>query len=487
MGTRGDQLRTVAPGSPVDRTARRANMISEATRWALEKKQGDARQGNQIEDLATVFVVNNSGADRAKFEIVGIDDATYDPTEPFFQTRVALNGVEPAAEHIGRFAIYQAPAASTVPAPATISGQTLVKIDMQSEGDPAADVSPGDSTKLISGSSGAAKILWVESGTGEKWALVRLGNPAEETFPATNKSGGAVEKGHVLIADTVNSGTGLMEMIQCTLPSQAPAYVVASGGDDDADITMWKPYGIRQVMVDFHPLFNTVPWWNLLGMSVGATPGGYQGTVGLAGLGVIHGDKPEELDASRWLYDVELSDQWPEIYVGWVDTLDHSCSCPSVIPAGGLVELLDMYEYQTTFAGVIDGYVFRICCPSVDRTPSIMVVKEPSVLASFVKLWGKGHVMRVLWNGSTPSPGDRLGAKSGQWEAIKDPTGPLLVHGVKGSYAWCTFAGSGGILVDVDAAGPTVGPVTIPDGKQVHTIGTSGNIIVVTTRCNNSG
>ena len=46
---------------------------------------------------------------------------------------------------------------------------------MQDESHLYADVTDGDATKLTSGAFGSAMILWAESGTGTKWAVVQLG------------------------------------------------------------------------------------------------------------------------------------------------------------------------------------------------------------------------------------------------------------------------------------------------------------------------
>jgi hypothetical protein len=43
-----------------------------------------------------------------------------------------------------------------------------------------ADIDDGDTFHLVSASSGAAKVLWKESGTGDKWALVTIGDEAPE-------------------------------------------------------------------------------------------------------------------------------------------------------------------------------------------------------------------------------------------------------------------------------------------------------------------
>ena len=50
-----------------------------------------------------------------------------------------------------------------------------MEIDVQDEEDEYADVADAEAGRLKSGLRGAAQILWKESGTGEKWAVVRVG------------------------------------------------------------------------------------------------------------------------------------------------------------------------------------------------------------------------------------------------------------------------------------------------------------------------
>ena len=57
-------------------------------------------------------------------------------------------------------------------------GMTAVKLNIVSSTDQYADIEVGTTANLKSGSTGAAKIVWKESGTGLKWAIVRLGRRA---------------------------------------------------------------------------------------------------------------------------------------------------------------------------------------------------------------------------------------------------------------------------------------------------------------------
>jgi hypothetical protein len=58
---------------------------------------------------------------------------------------------------------------------AALTGVFAAKLNVQAESDEYADVEDGVMSRLKTGTSGAAQVLWKESGTGEKWGVVRLG------------------------------------------------------------------------------------------------------------------------------------------------------------------------------------------------------------------------------------------------------------------------------------------------------------------------
>ncbi len=125
-----------------------------------------------------MLVKNNSGADRGRFNVLGIDGPIFTPTESLdsFKNTIALKGITPAAAtHVGKFVILQEPLADGELGRAVISGVTPVKIDVTDAGHGYADVKDAVCGTLASAASGSSMILWAESGTGEKWAIVKLG------------------------------------------------------------------------------------------------------------------------------------------------------------------------------------------------------------------------------------------------------------------------------------------------------------------------
>lgn len=85
---------------------------------------------------------------------------------------------EPTENYFGRFGILLEPLAEgeSCTAAAIICGITAAKIYVGTEGQQFADIYPGETYALKSGDAGAAQILWVEPGTGEKFGMVRVGN-----------------------------------------------------------------------------------------------------------------------------------------------------------------------------------------------------------------------------------------------------------------------------------------------------------------------
>jgi hypothetical protein len=96
--------------------------------------------------------------------------------------RPVYTGVVPAVpDHVGKFAIILAPLADGAIGPAIVSGAVPCYIDVKQDGHRFADVTDGDASVLTSAARGAATILWKETATGQQWAVVALGAPAEPT------------------------------------------------------------------------------------------------------------------------------------------------------------------------------------------------------------------------------------------------------------------------------------------------------------------
>lgn len=141
---------------------------------------------------STRVLIRNAGGsseDVDWYGVLGIDGlaVTKAENEDEFMGGIVLDGVTPEAEgsssagHSGKFAIVQQPIASGEIGVAVIAGATQVQINVTDADHKFADIKDGDNTQLESAASGSARILWKESGTGTKWAVVCIGASAPST------------------------------------------------------------------------------------------------------------------------------------------------------------------------------------------------------------------------------------------------------------------------------------------------------------------
>lgn len=174
-----DVLKKVKPGEPLRIPAATFNTFIDAAE-DFRRRQHNQSAGMQPNWRQTgiVPIKNNSGGDLGRFAVLGIDGPIFAPAESDdgFKNRVALVGVTPAdPTHIGRFAILLEPIANGKIGQAAVAGVCVAKVDVQAEDDGFADIADGSAASLTSGPSGAATILWKESGTGLVWAIIRFG------------------------------------------------------------------------------------------------------------------------------------------------------------------------------------------------------------------------------------------------------------------------------------------------------------------------
>lgn len=127
-----------------------------------------------------VYVRNNSGEYRARFDVLGLDDPYFDPavTEDLeaFKSRLYFDGVTPVSgAHEGRFGILQHSLPAGATGPAVVAGPVVCTVDVQDAAQQYCEIDDDNPVDLISDWGGSARILWKESGTGQVWAVVLLG------------------------------------------------------------------------------------------------------------------------------------------------------------------------------------------------------------------------------------------------------------------------------------------------------------------------
>lgn len=187
--------RRARPGDPLEIPAAAYNAMLEAAAAERARRQTLGREPSVLTpEGAVVLVKNTSGGNLDRFSVLGIGNALITPTDNAdgFKERVALVGVTPAATHAGKFVILLEPLANNAVGRAMAAGVTVAKLNVVDADDAAADAEAGVTATLKThATTGAATILWKESGTGTKWAVVRFGG-AGFTLPTPQYPGMAL-------------------------------------------------------------------------------------------------------------------------------------------------------------------------------------------------------------------------------------------------------------------------------------------------------
>lgn len=178
---------TVAPGQPVRNYASERNILCEMAREFLGRRGRMAaeRLAEQGFRPAIISCKNLAEAEVPRFGVLGIDGPRFGPEDNAdeFQSNPLLKGVTPVVDHddptildhVGRFVVTLELSVTDRIVRACHSGVTIARLLVNEEEDRYADVGDEETGYLVTQVRGAAEILWKEEGTGEKWAIVRLG------------------------------------------------------------------------------------------------------------------------------------------------------------------------------------------------------------------------------------------------------------------------------------------------------------------------
>lgn len=180
----GDSLKKVKSGDPLRIPARTFNTFIDSARDYLQRSQSSGGRPTQsVRQTGIALVKNDSGTDVDRFAVLQITGPLFTPTEneQTFRNQVALTGSTPSAGGEGLFVVCQEPIASGALGRCMVAGVTPVQVNVTAEAHEWAEIASGQTGYLASAASGSAQILCVESGTGTKWAYVRLGPPVGET------------------------------------------------------------------------------------------------------------------------------------------------------------------------------------------------------------------------------------------------------------------------------------------------------------------
>jgi hypothetical protein len=200
-------MRRAVPGQPLRIPASDYNAFVAAAE-AHKARRFDAPLVAQPSPVApsgpTILLLNDSGADQDRFAVLGISGFVIEPSANLaqFQGRVALTGVLPIAEgeegegeqHTeDTFAVLAEPIKDSKIGRAWVHGACPVQVDVTDAAHRYARIIDGDSTMLQSADSGPVAMLWKETGTGTKWAVIRWGGSAvRAVFPVALQQVGGV-------------------------------------------------------------------------------------------------------------------------------------------------------------------------------------------------------------------------------------------------------------------------------------------------------
>jgi hypothetical protein len=175
-------LRKVQPGDPLAIPADTFNAFVDAAADLAARRHNQARTTGPGGADGTVLVRNDSGGDRARYDVLAITGVVFDPADAedaFKNTPVLVGGTPADPQDLGRFVVLAAPCAAGAMAPAWIDGVCPAAVVVQNEDHRFADISDGECGFLESRDTGAAAILWKAAGTGQQWAMLQLNHRAE--------------------------------------------------------------------------------------------------------------------------------------------------------------------------------------------------------------------------------------------------------------------------------------------------------------------
>ncbi|MFO8015087.1 MAG: hypothetical protein R6X20_17505, partial [Phycisphaerae bacterium] len=177
-----DPFRKAVSGEPLRVPARTWNTFLDAARAHRDRQEDVGREAQAAgHESGVVFVKNTTETDLARFDVLGIDGVLIAPAdnEAEFLGRTAVTGVEPTADHTGRFVILLEPVRAGALGRAMLQGVTRVRLYVEEDQTVGfAAPTAGETGYLVPAASGA-QVIWRVGGASAdpsdlKWALVRL-------------------------------------------------------------------------------------------------------------------------------------------------------------------------------------------------------------------------------------------------------------------------------------------------------------------------
>lgn len=172
-----NEFQHVRSGEPIVIPAGTYNAMLDAAQ-AHRNRRMNLSPGGPSFDALFVHIENATGRDLERFDIVGLDGPSETQDLDVFRNRIAFRGVVPRKEHAQRFAVIQQDAAPDMMVRACVSGVTVAKINVEQEPRDTVGLSccaVAETTSNLELGGGGAAVLWLDSGAGDKWAIIHLG------------------------------------------------------------------------------------------------------------------------------------------------------------------------------------------------------------------------------------------------------------------------------------------------------------------------
>ena len=234
-----DPFRKVGDGDAFQPSAGLHNIMVEMAQWF--RNQGGARSigGRQAtEQTGIIDCKNTSGGDLTRFAALAIDSVFPDPSDNAitFANGPILRGITPTAStDPGNFCVLLAPAKDDVIVRACASGVCVAKVNINDADDTTCGV---DTTTVLQSGKQGAQILWKESGTGVKWAVIRVGSDTGKFDRCRCLLAGAMASGDgTRTVDNVKPVTGASPLNDPTSTSETITVTnwFSHAGDDDGE------------------------------------------------------------------------------------------------------------------------------------------------------------------------------------------------------------------------------------------------------------
>lgn len=201
----------VSSGDPLKISARDWNTLIEV---AESSRLGQFRQtasGLSVPSSPGVVVPvkNGTGSTVDRYHAMGINTPLFAYTDnaQTFKNQLGFDGATTSSSYLGKWCIAQETIANGKIGMAMLRGVTVAQITVNHADHDRVDVDTGGDSKLDSQFYGSGQILWKETGTGTKWAVIAIGDFVSPQLKATASGAIAVNSSGTVQIQRNGSGS----------------------------------------------------------------------------------------------------------------------------------------------------------------------------------------------------------------------------------------------------------------------------------------